>query len=71
MNLRTLGAVGRVLTRTRYRGVPDLLPLLVRRPAILAAMSAYETALVVSSRGDPRLKTLATLKASALVGCPF
>lgn len=71
MNLRMLGAVGRVLMRTRYRGVPDVLPLLIRRPALLAAMGAYETALMVSSRVDPRLKTLATLKASSLVGCPF
>jgi len=71
MNFGTLGAFGRVVTRTRYRRVPDLLRLLVKRPAILVAMGTYETALLASGRVDARLKGLASLKASALVGCPF
>lgn len=56
----------------RYRESPaDLLRLLVRRPAILAAVGTYETALLVSGRVDGRLKALASLKASSLIGCPF
>jgi hypothetical protein len=56
----------------RYRESPaDLLRLLVRRPAILAAVGTYETTLLVSGRVDRRLKALASLKASSLIGCPF
>jgi hypothetical protein len=40
-------------------------------PAIMAAVGTYETALLLSDRVDSRLKALASLKASALVGCPF
>jgi hypothetical protein len=43
----------------------------VKRPTILAAVSTYETALLVSNRIDGRLKALAMLKASSLIGCPF
>ena len=42
-----------------------------RRPALLLAVGAYETALMLSGRVDARLKALAQLKTSALVGCPF
>ena len=56
----------------RYRESPaDLLRLLVKRPKILAAVGAYETALLISGRVDGRLKALASLKAGSLVGCPF
>ena len=56
----------------RYRESPtDLLRLLGKRPTILAAVGAYETALLISGRVDGRLKSLAMLKASSLVGCPF
>jgi alkylhydroperoxidase family enzyme len=69
-----LFAFGRTLGRIlpRYRERPADLPrLLVKRPAILAAMATYETALFLSGRVDGRLKALASLKASALIGCPF
>jgi len=49
----------------------DLLRYLRRRPALLAAMTGYETALLLSSRAEDRLKLLAQVKASALIGCPF
>lgn len=67
-------AYGRTFARIlpRYRQTPaDLLRLLVRRPAILGAVCTYETALVVSGRMDSRLKALASLKTSSLIGCPF
>ena len=68
--LRRLLAYGRVLPSAR-RNRTDLLRHLVRRPAILAAVGAYETAVLASNRVDARLKYLATTKASSLIGCPF
>ena len=64
-------AYGRVMRNTRFDGTPDLFRLLRRRPLILAGVSAYETALMASNRVDGRVKALATIKASSLVGCPF
>jgi len=48
-----------------------LIRYLVRRPALLAAVGGYEAATLVSNRVDPRLKYLATVKTSSLIGCPF
>jgi len=66
-----LRAYGRVLTRTRYGRTPDVVRLLARRPAIAVGVSAYETGLLLSGRVEPRLKALAAVKTSALIGCPF
>ncbi len=74
MILDKLLAYGKTFARRlpRYRESPDdLLRLLVKRPTILAAVGAYETALLISGQVDGRLKSLAMLKASSLVGCPF
>jgi hypothetical protein len=71
VSLDRLRAYGKVFTHARYRRVPDLLRLLAKRPAILAGVGAYETALLASSRVENRLKVLAMIKASSLVGCPF
>jgi hypothetical protein len=71
MNLDKLRAYAKVFAGARYRQVPDLLRLLVKRPALLAAVGTYESALLASSRVENRLKVLAMLKASSLVGCPF
>ncbi|QYJ17243.1 hypothetical protein Rxycam_03085 [Rubrobacter xylanophilus DSM 9941] len=71
MRLRDVLAPLKVFARTRYERVPDLVRLLIRRPAILAAVGSYETALLVSGRVDGRIKALAELKTSSLVGCPF
>jgi hypothetical protein len=68
--LRKIAAETKVLARAR-RNRLDLLRFLVRRPAILGAVVAYETALVVSSRVDTNLKLLAQVKTSSLIGCPF
>lgn len=65
---------GRVFGRLipRYREVPpDILRLLIKRPAIFGAIGTYETALMMSGKMDSRLKSLAMLKSSALIGCPF
>jgi hypothetical protein len=71
MALDKILAYCKVFARTRVRRVPDLLRLLVKLPTILAAVGTYETALLVSNRIDDRLKALAMLKASSLIGCPF
>ena len=57
--------------RPTYREVPDLARLLARRPALAFGVSAYETALLLNGRVEGRLKTLAAIKASSLIGCPF
>lgn len=64
-------AYGRVFARVRNRRVPDLVRLLAKRPAITAAVGTDEVALLMSSRVDSRLKTLAQIKSASLIGCPF
>ena len=49
----------------------ELLRLLRRRPALLLGVNAFEMALLASGRVDARLKALAQIKTSALIGCPF
>jgi len=57
--------------RRGKRNRTDALKWLIRRPALLAAVSGYETGLVLSSRADTRQKVLAQLMAASLIGCPF
>jgi len=68
--LRKIAAEISVIVRAR-RNRWDLLRFLIRRPALLASVSVYETGLMLSSRADTRWKALAGVKTSALVGCPF
>lgn len=49
----------------------ETLRLLRQRPALLLGVNAFETALLVSGRVDGRIKALASVKTSALIGCPF
>lgn len=69
--LEKLSAYRRVLSRPRYTEVPTSARLLVRRPAIMAGVGVFETALLASGRVDSRLKVLAQVKTGALIGCPF
>ncbi len=68
--LRKLSAYIRTLAKAR-RNRTDLLRYMIRRPALAGAIATYETALLVSSRVDTRLKMLADTKTGSLVGCPF
>jgi hypothetical protein len=68
--LRKIIAEFRVLVRAR-RNRTDLVRYLIRRPALLAAVGTYENALLFSSRVDTRVKAIAQVKTSSLVGCPF
>ena len=70
--------MGLIARLKAYRGVMarakrpnEVLRFFRRRPALLFAVGSYETALLVSGRVEARLKALAQLKTSALVGCPF
>ena len=65
-----LRGMARVFSKAS-RNRTDLLRYVVRRPALLLAIGTYETALLVSNRVDPRVKYLATVRASSRVGCPF
>ena len=68
--LRRMLAYGRI-ARGAKRNRTDAVRWLVRRPALLAAVGVYETAVMVSNRVDERTKYLATLRVSSLIGCPF
>jgi len=58
--------------RQRRRDAPmDLNRLLRRRPLLLCGVSAFEMAQFVSSKLDTRLKMLAEIKTSTLIGCEF
>ncbi|HEY3002728.1 MAG TPA: hypothetical protein VGJ44_10300, partial [Kribbellaceae bacterium] len=60
----------RVLGKAR-RNRSDLLGWLGRRPQILVAQAAYESALLLTARLDSELKMLATAKAAAMANCEF
>lgn len=66
--LRRMRAYGSLRPR---RNRTDLLRWLVRRPALLAAVTVYETGTLLSNRAPDRLKSLAQIRASSLIGCPF
>jgi hypothetical protein len=68
--LRKIVAELSILGKAR-RNRTDLARYLIRRPALIGAISGYETALLVSSRAPNRLKALAQVKSSSLIGCPF
>ena len=63
-------AYAKVLPKAR-RNRLDLMGYLARRPAILLAVGGYEAATFVSGRVDSRVKALASVKASSMIGCPF
>ena len=67
--LAKLKAYARVMRRAQRP--MDTLRLLRKRPALLLGVHAFEAALFASGRVDVRLKTLAQIKTSALIGCPF
>jgi AhpD family alkylhydroperoxidase len=68
--LRQVVGTLRVLARARRHRL-DLVRALARRPQLLLGTGAYELALALSARVDPRLKVLAELKVAALVTCQF
>ena len=67
--LASITALSRVMRRKK-RPIATL-QLLRKRPALLFAVNAFETALLASGRAPSRLKALAQIKTSTLIGCPF
>lgn len=67
--IQRFGAVMRVMKRAKRP--PQTLALLRQRPALLFAENFFEMSLLASGRMDSRLKALARVKSSSLVGCPF
>ncbi len=57
--------------RRRMGKVPEPMTVMARHPWIFRGYGAYEYALEHSSRLDPKIKALASLKAATLIGCPF
>ncbi len=69
--LARLQGFARVIARPREKKVPALARLLAKMPPLLICVSLFELALLLTNRVDPRLKALASVQASSLVGCPF
>jgi hypothetical protein len=70
-----MGIIGRfqIILRVMKRAKRPIeaFALLRRRPPILFGVNMFEMSLLASGRVDGRLKALASIKTSALVGCPF
>jgi hypothetical protein len=63
-------AYAQVLPRAK-RNHTDLIRWMVRRPQLLAGIGAYEAGLFTAARAGDRAKSLAQLRVSSLIGCPF
>ena len=59
------------LSRRMVGKVPEPLTVTAHHPWIFRAYGAYEVALARARRVDPKLKSLASLKAATRIGCPF
>lgn len=68
--LREVWAYLHVLPRAK-RNRADLVRFLIRRPALAVVVGAHEAAWFVTNRVEPRLKALASLRVSSMIGCPF
>ena len=68
--LKRLFAYTRIM-RKANRNQMDAMKYIARRPAIAAAIGTYEVAVMVSNKVDVRVKYLACVRTSSLIGCPF
>jgi hypothetical protein len=59
------------MARRMYKKLPEPLAVNAHNGAIFRATAGYEYFLAKAHRVEPRLKALASLKAAAMVGCPF
>ena len=70
-----MGLIGKWMTvmrvMRRKKRPLDVLRLLRHRPALLLGVNLFEMAQLANSRVPSRLKVLAQIKTSALIGCPF
>ena len=68
------GLVTRAVYRaavSRVGAVPEPLRIQALNPAVMFASGFFELTLARARSVDPRLKDLASLKVSALIGCVF
>lgn len=67
------GAVAHIYRKAvdRHGRVPTPLTALAHCPDVLATLTALSGALTSSRLVEPRLKTLASLRAAQIAGCPF
>jgi hypothetical protein len=71
---RRRGLVARViffLTRRRVRKVPTPMQVMAHQPALLMGYARMELAQAKLSRVPASLKSLASIRSSTLLGCPF
>ncbi|MGH7986319.1 MAG: hypothetical protein ACREQX_08545 [Candidatus Binataceae bacterium] len=70
---RTSGNVAQIYEKAtdRYGRVPTPLTALAHCPGVLETLTALSGALAGSQSVEPRLKTLACLRAAQIAGCPF
>jgi hypothetical protein len=59
------------MAKRMFGQVPEPLTVNAHNAAVFRATVGYEYFLAKAKRVDARLKALASLKAAALVGCPF
>lgn len=59
------------ISRRMVGKVPEPLTVSAHHPSIFRAYVGYEYYLGKAHRVDARLKSLASLKAAAIIGCPF
>ena len=59
------------MSRRMVGKVPEPLTVAANHPAVFRAYVGYEYYLGKAKRVDARLKSLAGVKAAAMVGCPF
>ena len=71
MSSRLLGRLKGLASLRPRRFDTYIFRLLFRRPAFLVGVGAFEAADLLSNRVEPKVKYLATLKTSSLIGCPF
>jgi hypothetical protein len=57
--------------KKRLGRVPTPMAVMANHPWIFRGYGAYEFATEKSRLVEPKLKTLASIKAATLVGCPF
>lgn len=55
----------------RFGKLPEPLAVTAHDPGLFRAYVGFERAIAQAGRVDARLKALASLKAAALIGCPF
>jgi alkylhydroperoxidase family enzyme len=58
-------------SKDRYSRIPTPLTALGHCPDVLATLTALSGALTSSRTVEPRIKTLACLRAAQIAGCPF